>query len=50
MLPASINAFADQFLASGRPLHLLINNAGIMWVLLRRDERGIESQLATQLP
>lgn len=47
MSPASIDAFADRFLASGRPLHLLINNAGIMWVPLRRDSRGIESQLAT---
>src|SRR5690606_35158860 len=26
----SIDAFAEKFLASGRPLHLLINNAGIM--------------------
>jgi len=43
----SIDAFAKDFLASGRPLHLLINNAGIMWVPLRRDSRGIESQLAT---
>lgn len=47
MSPASIDAFADSFLASQRPLHLLINNAGIMWVPLRRDSRGIESQLAT---
>lgn len=47
MDPASIDAFAKKFLASGRPLHLLINNAGIMWVPLRRDSRGIESQLAT---
>ncbi|GGF26644.1 oxidoreductase [Hymenobacter cavernae] len=45
--PTSIDAFAERFLASGRPLHLLINNAGIMWVPLRRDSRGIESQLAT---
>lgn len=45
--PASIEAFAGKFLASGRPLHLLINNAGIMFVPLRRDARGIESQLAT---
>jgi len=45
--PRSIDAFAEKFLASGRPLHLLINNAGIMWVPLRRDRRGIESQLAT---
>jgi len=47
MSPASIDAFADKFLASDRPVHLLINNAGIMWVPLRRNERGIESQLAT---
>jgi len=45
--PLSIDAFAEKFLASGRPLHLLINNAGIMWVPLQRDSRGIESQLAT---
>lgn len=45
--PKSIDSFAEKFLASGRPLHLLINNAGIMWVPLRRDSRGIESQLAT---
>lgn len=45
--PKSIDAFAGKFLASGRPLHLLVNNAGIMWVPLRRDSRGIESQLAT---
>jgi len=47
MNPDSIDAFAEKFLASGRPLHLLINNAGIMWVPLRRDYRGYESQLAT---
>lgn len=47
MDPGSIRAFADKFLSSGRPLHLLINNAGIMWVPLRKDSRGIESQLAT---
>lgn len=44
--PESIDAFAKKFLESGRPLHLLINNAGIMWVPLRRDNRGFESQLA----
>jgi len=47
MNPTSIDAFAEKFLATGRSLHLLINNAGIMWVPLRRDSRGIESQLAT---
>jgi NAD(P)-dependent dehydrogenase (short-subunit alcohol dehydrogenase family) len=47
MDPASIDAFAGKFLISGRPLHLLINNAGIMWVPLRRDSRGYESQFST---
>lgn len=44
---SSIDDFASRFLESGRPLHLLINNAGIMWVPLRRDQRGFESQLVT---
>lgn len=44
--PESIDSFAKKFLASGRPLHLLINNAGIMFVPLRRDAKGNESQLA----
>jgi len=47
MDPKSINTFAERFISSGRKLDLLINNAGIMWVPLRRDNRGIESQLAT---
>jgi NAD(P)-dependent dehydrogenase (short-subunit alcohol dehydrogenase family) len=47
MNPSSIDTSADQFLASGRPFHLLINNAGIMWVSLKRDARGYESQLST---
>lgn len=47
MNPDSIDAFAESFITSGIPLHLLINNAGIMWVPLRVDPRGIESQLAT---
>lgn len=47
MDPISINQFSDKFLSSERPLHLLVNNAGIMFVPLRRDSRGIESQLST---
>src|SRR6187549_3496828 len=47
MDPASIDAFAERFLAMGSPLHILVNNAGIMWVPLQRDARGYESQLAT---
>jgi 3-oxoacyl-[acyl-carrier protein] reductase len=46
ILPGVVE-FADKFLSSGRPLHLLINNVGIMFVPLRRDSRGIESQLVT---
>ncbi|HEY4178273.1 MAG TPA: SDR family NAD(P)-dependent oxidoreductase [Kofleriaceae bacterium] len=45
--PATIDAFAKAFLASNRPLHLLINNAGIMAAPLARDARGFESQFAT---
>jgi len=44
--PNSIDAFVNKFLASRRPLHLLINNAGIMFVPLRRNAKGYESQLA----
>jgi NAD(P)-dependent dehydrogenase (short-subunit alcohol dehydrogenase family) len=47
MSPRSIDEFAEKFMASSEVLHLLINNAGIMWVPLERDERGYESQLAT---
>ncbi|MBB6250344.1 oxidoreductase [Nitrospirillum iridis] len=45
--PTSMDAFADGFLTSGRPLHLLINNAGIMACPLTRDARGLEAQFAT---
>ena len=45
--PRSIDAFAARFAASGRPVHILVNNAGIMAAPLTRDARGFESQLAT---
>jgi NAD(P)-dependent dehydrogenase (short-subunit alcohol dehydrogenase family) len=45
--PTSIDAFAARFSASGRPVHILVNNAGIMATPLVRDDRGFESQLAT---
>jgi NAD(P)-dependent dehydrogenase (short-subunit alcohol dehydrogenase family) len=45
--PASIEAFAARWLDSGRPLHVLVNNAGIMGGPLVRDARGYESQFAT---
>ncbi|WP_174479813.1 SDR family NAD(P)-dependent oxidoreductase [Paenibacillus borealis] len=47
MDPASIDSFARRFLDSGRPLHMLINSAGIMAAPLARDTRGYESQFAT---
>jgi NAD(P)-dependent dehydrogenase (short-subunit alcohol dehydrogenase family) len=45
--PASIDAFAAGFIASGRPLDILVNSAGIMACPLARDARGYESQFAT---
>ena len=45
--PTSIDAFAARYVDSGRPLHILINNAGIMGGELVRDARGYESQFAT---
>ena len=47
LAPASIDAFAERFLASGQPLHTLVNSAGIMACPLARDSRGYESQFAT---
>jgi NAD(P)-dependent dehydrogenase (short-subunit alcohol dehydrogenase family) len=45
--PASIEEFAARYRASGRALHILINNAGIMSPDLARDARGYEQQFAT---
>jgi NAD(P)-dependent dehydrogenase (short-subunit alcohol dehydrogenase family) len=47
MDPQSIDDFAAKFLHSNDALHILVNNAGIMWVPLQRDKRGYESQLST---
>ncbi|MFM0234257.1 oxidoreductase [Paraburkholderia sediminicola] len=44
--PVSIDTFAESFLSSGRPLHLLINNAGIMATPFTRDARGYEAQFS----
>ncbi|MEO3406958.1 SDR family NAD(P)-dependent oxidoreductase [Mucilaginibacter sp. CAU 1740] len=43
----SVDAFADKFLSTNDTLHILVNNAGIMWVPLQRNNKGYESQLAT---
>lgn len=45
--PQSIDAFAQRFLETNRPLHMLINSAGVMATPLRRDGRGYESQFST---
>ena len=45
--PTSIDAFVARYRDSGRPLHILINNAGIMGGPLQRDARGYEAQFAT---
>ncbi|TFY85523.1 SDR family NAD(P)-dependent oxidoreductase [Pseudomonas nabeulensis] len=46
--PTTIDAFAEQFLATGAPLHILVNSAGIMALPeLRLDPRGYEYQFAT---
>ncbi len=44
---ASVRAFVTQFLALGRPLHVLINNAGIMATPLAYTPDGFESQFGT---
>lgn len=43
----SIKVFAARFISSGQPLHILINNAGIMAPPLVRDSLGYESQFST---
>jgi Dehydrogenases with different specificities (related to short-chain alcohol dehydrogenases) len=46
--PGSIDAFAAKFLASGHPLHTLVNSAGIMALpKLTLDKRGYEYHFAT---
>ena len=43
----SVRACAQTWIASKQPLHLLINNAGLMACPLQRTPAGYESQLAT---
>jgi NAD(P)-dependent dehydrogenase (short-subunit alcohol dehydrogenase family) len=42
----SVRAFAEEYVGTGRPLHGLINNAGIMACPLSRIGNGWESQFA----
>jgi NAD(P)-dependent dehydrogenase (short-subunit alcohol dehydrogenase family) len=44
---ASIRAFGSAFAADGRPLHLLINNAGVMATPFERTADGFELQFGT---
>lgn len=45
---ASVNAFADRMLAAGRPIHILINNAGVMALPKRQTTvDGHEMQFGT---
>ncbi|MET0335101.1 MAG: oxidoreductase [Rhizobacter sp.] len=44
---ASVQRFANDWKKSGDPLHVLINNAGIMACPLSRSAQGWESQFAT---
>ncbi|OQS07978.1 WW domain-containing oxidoreductase-like isoform 2 [Thraustotheca clavata] len=43
----SIKQFVDEFKAKNLPLHILVNNAGIMAVPFQLSVDGIESQFAT---
>lgn len=45
--PDSIDAFAHHFEESGRPLHILVNCAGIMAIPEQHHRRGYELQFAT---
>lgn len=43
----SVKRFTDAWLASGRPLHLLVNNAGIMATPKGQTAQGFELQVGT---
>lgn len=44
----SVRAFAEKFLSSSRPLHVLINNAGVMALPTRQTtKQGFETQFGT---
>ena len=46
--PASVEAFAARWIASGRPLHMLVNNAAVLFSPeLRLDARGNELAFST---
>ena len=43
----SVRAFVDDYLAAKRPLHILVNNAGVMATPFSRTEDGFELQFGT---
>ncbi|TPX30543.1 hypothetical protein SmJEL517_g05924 [Synchytrium microbalum] len=44
----SIRAFAERWIKSGKPIHILINNAGVMAIPERRETKdGFEMQMGT---
>ena len=43
----SVHEFAKNFLAKKRPLHILVNNAGVMACPLSYTEDGLEMQIGT---
>ena len=43
---ADVDRAADEFLASGRPLHVLVNNAGLVNLERRENAEGIELTFA----
>ena len=45
--PESIHQFAESFLQNNSKLDILINSAGLMYLPLKRDSRGIEYHFAT---
>ncbi len=47
MEPDRVRAFAKQWLARHDALHILVNNAGVMFCPLERNERGWEKQFGT---
>ncbi|MFC0544847.1 SDR family NAD(P)-dependent oxidoreductase [Kutzneria chonburiensis] len=44
---ASVAVFVRDFLATGRPLHILVNNAGVMACPLAYTDDGFETQFGT---
>jgi NAD(P)-dependent dehydrogenase (short-subunit alcohol dehydrogenase family) len=45
--PDSVRDFAKRWIATGRPIHLLLDNAGVMACPLQRTPQGFELQFAT---